>query len=52
MESRIVCDEPPGSLARGRIPSLEGLRAIAIALVLLAHAIHTRGVPGGDASMP
>ena len=32
-------------LNRGRIPSLDGLRAVAIAMVLLEHARHTAGFP-------
>jgi peptidoglycan/LPS O-acetylase OafA/YrhL len=31
---------------RGRIPGLDGLRAISIAIVLFAHANGTRGLPG------
>ena len=35
----------PDWLDAGRIPSLDGLRAVAVALVLLAHAHQTRGFP-------
>jgi peptidoglycan/LPS O-acetylase OafA/YrhL len=38
-------DENP--LGAGRIPSIDGLRALAVGLVLLAHACQTRGFPGG-----
>src|SRR5258708_7598708 len=34
-----------GRLDRGRIPSLDGLRAVAVAMVLAAHACQTRGFP-------
>lgn len=37
--------EVPGWLGEGRIPSLDGLRAVAVGLVLLAHAHQTRGFP-------
>ena len=37
----------PSSAAAGPIPSLDGIRAIAVALVFLAHSGLERGVPGG-----
>jgi hypothetical protein len=37
----------PRWLDSGRIPSLDGLRAVAVILVLLAHACQTQGFPGG-----
>lgn len=39
---------PPGWLAAGRIPALDGLRGLAVALVLLAHASQTKGFPALD----
>lgn len=40
----MLVDSSP--LSRGRIPSLDGLRAVAVAMVLLAHACQTHGFPG------
>lgn len=38
--------EPPAWIARGRIPGLDGLRAVSILLVLASHAALTHGFPG------
>jgi peptidoglycan/LPS O-acetylase OafA/YrhL len=39
-------NSPPPWLAAGRIPGLDGLRAVAVGFVLLAHASQTHGFPG------
>jgi len=38
----------PNWLTRGRVPCLDGLRAVAIVLVLVAHASKTHGFPGSS----
>ena len=38
--------KPPSKVSSGGIPSLDGLRAVSILLVVLAHARGTRGYPG------
>lgn len=42
-------ESPPGWVASGRIPSLDGLRAVSILLVLWCHAAPTLGVAGRSA---
>jgi peptidoglycan/LPS O-acetylase OafA/YrhL len=44
MVQNVVSSDIPKSVS-GRIPSLDGLRAVAIALVLVGHATHGRGFP-------
>jgi peptidoglycan/LPS O-acetylase OafA/YrhL len=47
-EGRLALDDgnaEPGWLDTGRIPGLDGLRAVAVGLVLLAHAHQTAGFP-------
>lgn len=39
---------PPAWLERGRIPGLDGLRAIAVIMVMMAHACQTAGFPQFD----
>lgn len=42
------CDPPQGAFAQaGQIPSLDGLRAVSILLVLLSHAGVSAKIPGG-----
>lgn len=39
---------PPAWIERGRIPGLDGLRAIAVIMVMMAHACQTTGFPQLD----
>lgn len=44
---------PPGATPNRAIPSLDGLRAVSVVMVMLAHASETRGFPRGPlASFP